>query len=163
MVVLNLGPKGFNDPAASNKATLVHELAHAWQSQHHPDPWAFMYNSWRCHHEAWEATVRSWGNRTRRALGQTRDLTVWTHYSEASPYAWVPRKQFADYGCEQIAQQVQDSLFRAGKAVPRTSDAILWHMRRVPPGKPDPANIRSLGKIKGYAYRDSPNVVWHPI
>jgi hypothetical protein len=36
IVILNLGSTGFNDPAASNKATLVRELAYAWQSQHHP-------------------------------------------------------------------------------------------------------------------------------
>jgi hypothetical protein len=163
MVVLNLGPKGFNDPAASNKATLVHELAHAWQSQHHPDPWAFMITSWKCHQEAWEATMRAFRNRSLRAIGQTSDQNISTHFSEASPYAWVPGKQFGDYGAEQIAQQVQDSLFPAGVAVSRTSDVILWHMRTVPPGKPDPANIRSLQRTKGYEYRDTPNVVWHPV
>jgi hypothetical protein len=162
IVVLNLGPKGFNDPAASNKATLVHELAHAWQSQHHPDPWAFMINSWKCHREAAEATVRSVMNRLRRAAGPVKNLGYGARFSEASPYAWAPGKRFSDYGSEQIAQQVQDSWFPPGGVAPRTNGAIVWHMRTAPPGKLDPANIRSLSRDKGYEYRDTPNVVWHP-
>jgi hypothetical protein len=62
-----------------------------------------------------------------------------------------------------IAQQVQDSLFPLGGTAPRTSSAILWHMRTAAPGKPDPDNIRSLRKDKGYEYRDTPDVVWHPL
>ena len=163
IVVLNLGPKGFNDPAASNKATLVHELAHAWQSQHHPDPWAFMINSFQCHREALNVTMRSIQNRLYRALGRATGLGDLAHFSEASPYAWVPGKRFSDYGSEQIAQQVQDSFFPPSGATPRTNGAILWHMRTVPAGKPDPANIRSLQRVKGYEYKDTPNVVWHPV
>jgi hypothetical protein len=160
IVVLNLGPNGFNDPVASNKAALIHELAHAWQSQHHPDPWQFMVNSWECQRRAAEATVRAATNRTARFIGLVRD-PHFSRFSEASAYAWVPGRRFGDYAGEQIAQQVQDSFFPAGGAAPRTTGAILWHMRTAPPGKPDPDNIRSLGRMR-YEYKDTPNVVWHP-
>src|ERR1700730_321783 len=67
-----------------------------------------------------------------------------------------PGKRFSDYGSEQIAQQVQDSWFPPGGVAPRTNGAIVWHMRTAPPGKLDPANIRSLSRDKGYEYRDTP-------
>jgi hypothetical protein len=43
IVVLNLGPSLVSKPG-SDKSTLIHELAHAWQSQHHYDPSEFMMN-----------------------------------------------------------------------------------------------------------------------
>ena len=162
IVVLNLGPKGFNDPVASNKAVLVHELAHAWQSQHHPEPWQFMVNSYQCQREAAEATIRATRNRLIRATGQVRDLGESSRFSDASPFAWVPGRRFSEYAGQQIAQQVQDFFFPPGGAVPHTSGLIWSHMRNAPPGKPDPDNIRSLGRVKGYEYKDTPNVVWHP-
>ncbi len=93
---------------------LIHELAHAWQSQHNPsDPRAFMTNS-----------VASQGlAEVAKGLG----------LGDASPYAYVPGKPFADYGAEQIAQQVQNG------EVP-----IISHVASVPKNAPDAANVASL-------------------
>jgi hypothetical protein len=82
IVVLNLGPKGFNDPVASNKATLIHELAHAWQSQHHPDPWQFMVNSMQCRRAA--------------AIGTVWAATQWRYFHEAGQQSWIKRNFFTD-------------------------------------------------------------------
>jgi len=160
IVVLNLGPKGFNDPAVPNKAALIHELAHAWQSQHHPQPGLFMVNSYKCQREAAWATLRASKNLLDRAAGH--DLGEYAHFSAASAFAWVPGRRFGDYGGEQIAQQVQDFFIPPGGASPSTSGVIWSHMKNAPPGKPDPDNIRSLSRDKGYEYQDTPNVVWHP-
>jgi hypothetical protein len=79
-VALNLGPGPYGTPA-SNPDLLVHELAHAWQSQHHPNPAAFMANS---------VASQAAGGR--------------------SAYCYVPGKWFGAYGAEQIAQQSENGV-----------------------------------------------------
>jgi hypothetical protein len=163
IVVLNLGPKGFNDPVAFNKATLIHELAHAWQSQHHPDPWQFMVNSVLCRRAAaigtlWTAT--QWRD-FHEARATKLDQKEFIYRNQASANAWFPGRRFGQYGGEQIAQQVQDFFFPpVGYYVrPPTHGEIWQHMKKAPPGKPDPDNVRSLEKIS-YEYR-RPEIVWH--
>jgi hypothetical protein len=144
IVVLNLGPKGFNDPEGSNKAALIHQLARAWQSQHHPLPWQFMVNSYQCQRAAAEATIRT---------GR-----------KASAFAYITGGLFKQYGGEQIAQQVQDFFYPPGGV--RANHGGFWHqMRHVQPRHSNPDNIGSLGNIGwggGYEYQDTPYVVWHP-
>ena len=78
--VINIGPSAYNTPG-SDRNLLIHELAHSWQSQHHPNPAQFMVNS-----IASQAAAEVAG---------------------ASAYCYVPGKAFGLYGAEQIAQQVE--------------------------------------------------------
>jgi hypothetical protein len=75
---------------------------------------------------------------------------------KASAYAYVPGKSFGDYGGEQIAQQVEDTLSggSAGALI------IRDRMKSIPAGSRDPENIRSLGAVR-YEYENTPYVVWH--
>jgi hypothetical protein len=139
IVVLNLGPKGFNDPVSSDKAALIHQLAHAWQSQHHPLPWQFMGNSYQCQREAAEATIRTGRN--------------------ASAFAYVPGGFSQYYAAEQVAQQLQDRFYPPGGV--RPGIPFYYYVRRMPPGSKSHDNIQSLA-LKGYEYQDTPYVVWHP-
>ena len=93
---------------------LIHELAHVWQSQHHPDPTAFMVNA---------VASQALEEAANKAAGVT----------SFSAYAYRPGKAFIEYAAEQIAQQVEN-----GEA------AIVAHVRSVPPRAIDPANVVSL-------------------
>jgi hypothetical protein len=77
-VALNLGPSAYGTPGSA-PGLLVHELAHAWQSQHHPNRTQFMANS-----------VSS-----QAAAG----------VAGGSAYCYVPGKWFGEYAAEQVAQQ----------------------------------------------------------
>lgn len=79
--VINIGPSAYATPG-SNRSLLIHELAHSWQSQHHPNPAQYMANS-----IASQAAAAIAG---------------------ASAYCYVPGKWFGLYGAEQIAQQVEN-------------------------------------------------------
>lgn len=70
-----------------SRALLIHELAHVWQSQHHPDPTAYEQNS-----------LASQG------LAAYASLIKGV---KASAYAYKPGKPFGAYGAEQIADQVE--------------------------------------------------------
>jgi hypothetical protein len=78
VIVLNLGPdfSGTADPL-----TFIHELTHAWQSQHHINPYQFMINSI--------------ASQAKAALTNT------------DAYAYTPGKFFGFYAAEQIARQVE--------------------------------------------------------
>jgi len=78
--VINIGPTAYATPG-SNRNLLIHELAHSWQSQHHPNPAQFMVNS-----IASQAGAALAGG---------------------SAYCYVPGKYFGLYGAEQIAEQVE--------------------------------------------------------
>lgn len=79
--VMNLGSVAYRSPG-SNSSLLIHELAHCWQSQHHPSPVAFMANS-----VASQAAAAAAGG---------------------SAYCYRPGKSFGSYAAEQNAQQVQN-------------------------------------------------------
>ncbi|HEX9867631.1 MAG TPA: DUF4157 domain-containing protein [Candidatus Tectomicrobia bacterium] len=81
VTVINIGPSAYTTPG-SNPDLLIHELAHSWQSQHHPDPTQFMGNS----------------------LASQAAAAV----AGGSAYCYVPGKWFGLYGAEQIAQQVEN-------------------------------------------------------
>ena len=81
VVILNCGP-GFSGTA--NPDLFIHELAHAWQSQHHPNPFQFMVNS-----------------------AASQALAVVTG---KDAYKYTPGKSFGLYAAEQIAEQVEDGI-----------------------------------------------------
>ena len=80
-LVINIGPSAYTSPG-SNPSLLIHESTHCWQSQHHPDPAAYMANSIQSQAAA-------------SAVG-------------GDPYCYIPGRAFAAYGAEQIAQQVEN-------------------------------------------------------
>jgi hypothetical protein len=80
-VIINVGPAAYASPA-SNPKLLIHEMAHVWQSQHHPTREQFMVNS-----------VAS-----QAAAG----------IAGGDPYCYIPGKPFGSYAAEQIAESVEN-------------------------------------------------------
>jgi hypothetical protein len=167
IVVLNLGPSLFSKPG-SDKSTLIHELAHAWQSQHHADPSQFMMNCVKSQAAAAAATTAS-RPMVQVGLEIISPALPYAFGGPASAYAYVPGQPFGNYGGEQIAQQVEDFFFPPRLAAPPhvmspSAKAKLMsvrsHMIALPPGKSDPENVRGLNSIH-FAYKAEPNVVWH--
>lgn len=124
MMLLFVGP-------APGKKTLIHELTHAWQSQHHTDPTQYMKNAVRSQAEAELAALRGGAHAT------------------ASAYKFTPGRPFREYAAEQIAEQVE--WFYADRALgdkrykgwgTRTAP-IVKHIRSAAPVA-DPENIASL-------------------
>lgn len=83
VVALNLGDTNRWDERPRAE-TLIHELAHAWQSQHHDDKRAYMVNS-----------IKS------------QAMAVAVEGDSDAAYWYVPGKPFGDYGAEQIAYQAE--------------------------------------------------------
>lgn len=77
LCVINAGPGIYKTPG-SIIDTLIHEMTHVWQSQHHTNPAAYITNSL--------ASQAKWGS---------------------DCYCYVPGKAFREYGAEQIAQQAE--------------------------------------------------------
>ena len=153
VVVLNVGSSTFNAPL-SDRSTLIHELAHAWQSQHYPNfPQQFMIN---CAASMAAAAAFNAAQKARRStvgrfidsiapiplIGTTVDvLGDRNQTGTADAYAYVPGAAFGSYGGEQIAQQVQNGVA-----------SIVNHIRSVRPNQHDAENVRSLSTVRfGYA------------
>lgn len=160
IVALNLGPSGFRVPNFST-SDLIHELAHAWQSQHYPDrPAQFMINCVQSQAEAAVATAASKINSSRLVRigvglgggGAPPDFNL----GEASAYAYVPGKSFGEYGGEQIAQQVEDTLSGGVATAQITRD----HMKAIPARALDPELVRALSTTR-FEFENTPHVVWH--
>ena len=129
--------------------------------QHHPDvPIQFMVNCAQSQAEAAIVTAASkvTSNRVLRigggigGGGPLPDLGL----GEASAYAYVPGLSFGQYGGEQIAQQVEDTL-SGGVA---TAHVTRDHMRSVPARALDPELVRALSTTK-FEFENTPRVVWH--
>jgi outer membrane protein OmpA-like peptidoglycan-associated protein len=135
-VVMNMGDlRSWSGPPLMPRK-LIHELAHAWQSQHHTaDPQAFMKNSLACQLGA-EAKAKVTGN-------------------QVSAYYYVPGKAFGDYAAEQIAQQVEHTYTRRGSPTP----SVIGVIRSVAPNANSPDNVASLGVMTGWETCGAPNVV----
>jgi hypothetical protein len=118
--VINLGP-------SPKPSTVIHELCHVWQSQHHSVPEQYMANCVACQKRA-EATNTVLG-KFDSTLAANRDFPSDYPYSA---YGYVPGGKLADYGGEQVAQMVEN-----GEA------AIVAHVTSKPPGV-DADNERSL-------------------
>lgn len=78
--VIQMGPSAYGSPG-SDPNTLVHEMAHSWQSQHHSEKSKYMTNS-----------VLSQGAAS---------------VAGGSAYCYVPGKPFKEYAAEQIANQAE--------------------------------------------------------
>lgn len=88
--------------------TLIHEMCHVWQAQHHTRPPEYMVNSTMSQAAAGSANI---------AMG------VDTY----SPYAYVPGRPFSDYGAEQLAQQMENE-----------EAPIIDHVKSIARGAVDP-------------------------
>jgi hypothetical protein len=160
IVILNVGPAAYADPAYSKKSVLIHELAHAWQSQHHPKPWQSMLNCSECNAAAAVATRVDAASRNKWVKVATGMPDIGT--GEASSYAYVPGQPFEEYAGEQIAEQVED-LFFPPRGLETAKRTLLWkiwtHISSVQAGTPDWGNIESLSKVR-FEYHTQ-GVVWH--
>lgn len=149
--------------------TLIHELAHAWQSQHHgSDPTAYMKNSVECQVKALadipiaKAAAAAAAVEMAIASGVFDPRTLASIGSAAagressSSYAYVPGKSFGAYAAEQIAQQVEDSFNRTGRPTP----GVLSVMRSVSANVPSADNRASLSVIS-FHRKSTPGVVFH--
>ncbi len=83
VTVIQIGSTPYHTPG-SNRGLLIHEAAHSWQSQHHPNGAAYMVNS-----IASQAGASAAG---------------------ASAYCYVTGKWFGLYAAEQIAEQAEDGI-----------------------------------------------------
>jgi hypothetical protein len=149
-------------------ATLIHELAHAWQSQHHAsDPQAFMKNSVECQVRALAdvpiakaaAASASTAAAVRRGVMDPVALASIGRSAAAaedvSAYAYVPGRPFGEYAAEQIAQQTEDTYLGRG----RPTASIVPTIRSVS------ANARSLDNessltVISFHRRSTPKVVF---
>jgi hypothetical protein len=157
IVILNVGPGAFADPAHSKKSVLIHELAHAWQSQHHPKPWQFMVNCMESNAAAAMTSRYDTVSRNRWVKGLIPDIGI----GEASAYAYVPGLPFKEYAGEQIAEQVEDFFFPPpGLGARRVLLSKTWsHITSVQAGNPDWENIESLRKVR-FEFKNTQDVVW---
>lgn len=101
--VINIGPSAYDRPG-SERDLIIHELAHSWQSQHHPNPAQFMVNS-----IASQAAAELAGG---------------------SAYCYISGKTFGEYGAEQIATQVEYGVAPIVSEVASTSRGAtnLWNV-----------------------------------
>lgn len=125
-VALNMGNVGCW-ASRPRSETLVHELVHAWQSQHHgSDPRAFMTNSLAC-----------------QALAEAQTVMRGGRYSA---YAYIPGKPFGEYAAEQVAQQVEHRYARRGHPTP----AVITTIQSVGANMASADNASSLKVISAH-------------
>ena len=121
--IINGGPNPSRD-------TIIHEMGHVWQSQHHIHGGAYLVNCIRCQAAALEANL---------AIGAVdpsvtnRKKFDWPGNYPISAYGYRPGAAFESYGGEQIAEQIE-----------KGENAILARIVSVPAGLTDGANVRSL-------------------
>lgn len=120
--IINCGTFAPSDP------TLIHELAHVWQSQHHSNPTQFMLNS-----VASQAAALS-----QNGAAALLDSSVRTNFGfparfPFSAYAYKRGKPFGEYAAEQIAKQVEFA-----------ERVIIAKVASVPAGAADGDNATSL-------------------
>ena len=101
MQLVNIGP-------SFTTHTMIHEMGHVWQSQHHSSATEYMVNA-----------IAS------QAAAEAANLML--KVSTFSAYGYVPGRAFSEYGAEQLAQQV------ANGEVP-----IVAHVKSIAKGAVDP-------------------------
>jgi putative peptidoglycan binding protein len=148
--------------------TLIHELVHAWQSQHAGDPTAFMKNSVSCQVRALAdlpiakaaasaaATAAAVGRGVFDPVALARIGAKAFADEDVSAYAYIPGKPFGDYAAEQIAQQVEDGHKGVGSPTP----GIVTTIQRVGANVRSPTNEASLTVIS-FHRSSTPRVVFH--
>lgn len=118
------------------RSTLIHELAHAWQSQHHSDKYRYMVN----------AVDSQTGAVVASTAAATDDPFValhvdWPTFWPFDAYAYHPSLPFSSLAAEQMAQAIENG-----------EPAIMAHVKSVPINAVDPACVTALSK-PGYADR----------
>jgi outer membrane protein OmpA-like peptidoglycan-associated protein len=169
MVVMNLGDIAPWEKKGRRSETLIHELTHAWQSQHHgTNPAAFMVNSVRCQGLALadipiaKAAAAKAAVAAAVARGVRNPVTLAGIGSAAagaedsSAYAYVPGKPFSGYAAEQIAQQIEDAYSRLGRPTPSVTAIV----RSIAMNVPSLDNVGSLTTIS-FERKSTPGVVFH--
>ncbi|HXU48445.1 MAG TPA: hypothetical protein VN727_05320 [Candidatus Binatia bacterium] len=96
--VMNMG-------ASYDEDTLIHELTHVWQSQHHFDPTQYMRNCLSCQASAVQKNVDLVKMAPKSGVISHANYPVDYPFS-AYAYEVDPKLPFSHYGGEQIAQQV---------------------------------------------------------
>jgi hypothetical protein len=124
IVVINLGSLASWDAPKRRAKDLMHELTHAWQSQHHSDKEKFMSSAVAC--------------QARAALSPP-DFNAEAAYWYVPADRSTPPRPFASYGAEQIAQQVEDHY--AGRQANRT---IVAQVASTPANIVSADNVASL-------------------
>ncbi len=113
-------------------ATLIHELAHVWQSQHHSSPTQYMTNA--VSSQAMAVAANGAEAIIDRTITSNADFPV--HFP-FSAYAFVPGKPFGEYAAEQIANAVEHGV-----------SAIVSHVKSVGMGAVDGDNQTSLATTR---------------
>lgn len=113
-------------------ATLIHELAHVWQSQHHSSPTQFIANA--VSSQAASVAANGLEAGLDRSVTSNPDFPVQFPFSA---YAFAPGKPFGDYAAEQIASAVEHGV-----------GAIVAHVRSVAAGAVDGDNLTSLASTR---------------
>jgi hypothetical protein len=147
---------------------LIHELAHAWQSQHHgSDRTAFMLNSVRCQVAAAidiplaKAAASAAAIRAAVSSGifnPSRLASIGAAAAAAedvSAYAYIPGSPFDQYAAEQIAEQVEHSYRSTGSPTP----AVITLVRSLSANAASADNERSLTVIN-FHRRSTPGVIF---
>lgn len=146
---------------------LIHELTHAWQSQHYSgNPTAFMQNSIVCQVHAIAdvpiAKAEAVAAAVAGAIGSD-PITLFgigraaAAKEDVSAYAYVPGsppRPFTAFAAEQIAQQVEDGYLGTGRPTP-----VLPTIQSVGKNVHSPANAASLGVIS-FHRKSTPGVVF---
>ncbi len=138
--VMNLG-------ASYDEKTVVHELTHVWQSQHHYDPVQYMRNCLACQAWALQKNVDLSKMSPDPAVVSHVNFPVDYPYS-AYAYESDAKLPFSHYGGEQIAQQVENGVEKIIKVVKTpTVNTVV------------PDNVDSLKNMASVANRlDTKNV-----
>ncbi len=148
-------------------STLIHELAHAWQSQHANDATQFMKNSVSCQALALAdiPIAKAAAAAAAAARAAARGVLPWeipgisknaAANEDVSAYAYIPGKTFEAYAAEQIAQQVEDAHARTGRPTP----GVLSTIKSVRAGARDLKNEASL-RVVSFHRKSTPGVVFH--
>jgi hypothetical protein len=150
-----------------DSSTLIHELVHAWQSQHHgSNPQAYMWNSILSQINAitdlpTAKAAAAGAVYIRRGFNpydpQTIALAAQAAADEdVSAYAYIPGNNFSVYAAEQIAQQVEDAYLNNTIA----SSPIINIINSVGPNVQSMDNVMSLSAAK-FERKSTPRVIWH--
>jgi len=123
--------------------TLIHELAHVWQSQHHSDPFHFMVNAVDCQAGAVVAN----------GAEVFSDPDVLLHKDHPvqfpfSAYAYMPGFGLSSYAAEQMANAIEHG-----------DKTLVAHVKSIPKNAIDGDNIAAL-KLTQFSDRRLKGVVF---
>ncbi len=154
-----------------SSGTLIHELTHAWQSQHHgTNPQAFIKGAVNCQLNAAADSILA--KATAFSVAFTRIMPSFispdpfvvknainagyaaSANEDTCAYAYIPGKDFDKYGAEQIAQQVEDDYLgtRLNTIITNIIKSVAINTRSI-------ENEVSLSIIR-FERKSAPNVEW---